>query len=370
MSLNKIKTFKVEIPITRKNYLKTNSAKFKGNLHIVCNKDGIVYDWKICLKEVFVDLNTTRSWFASKTKNFQRRENLFKELELKQEERKSSESHNLVKLNSKQLKKLNDFLNDRNKYDSTIKNIVALLKGNNPSGEAKNPQSAELIIDDDSAFQNFVILLDDLMMKVKTDFSSVALGAEKISYETFAGLNDELHGAFKYMQNKKNLNSWVTYLDGIKKYYAKYNKKIILANNKANRARSQFSKNIDLNIHKFPFMLRSSNQFEKCHIVEFRHLRDQIIELSGKENNDIDKYLNKIKDFENFLPLPNEIHRKFDANYFTYTLDGHIWPLKYEGKKFIDEYVTKRFWKIQSFFLTKKRKEYLNERNSMIHWVD
>jgi hypothetical protein len=39
-----IKRYHVEIPIIRKQFERTKSAKFKGILNIVANKDGIIYD--------------------------------------------------------------------------------------------------------------------------------------------------------------------------------------------------------------------------------------------------------------------------------------------------------------------------------------
>jgi hypothetical protein len=36
--------YRVNLPFIRKNYQKTKSAKFKGNLEFVSNKNGIIFD--------------------------------------------------------------------------------------------------------------------------------------------------------------------------------------------------------------------------------------------------------------------------------------------------------------------------------------
>jgi uncharacterized alpha/beta hydrolase family protein len=67
---------------------------------------------------------------------------LFQILGLEQIKRDNRQDSLPISLNSVQIKKLCEYLN--NKYDSTIYNIVGLVKGSNPSGQYKNPKAAQL----------------------------------------------------------------------------------------------------------------------------------------------------------------------------------------------------------------------------------
>lgn len=358
--------YKVTIPFTRKQFDKTKSAKYKGDLEFISNKHGVIFDWKINFKEIYIDLFTTKSWFIKKYPQFKIREKIFKELNLKQEVRPTNSSNKILKLNNFQVQKINQFFNNRKKYHSTIKTIVGILKGNNPGGEAKKPSSAELIIDSSSNIKNFIILIDDLIMKEKlnemTQFKLASIGAKEIKLKDFIKLNEELKNAFNFMQQEKNENDFKTYLENIKEYYKKYNDNIKQVERIVKKERSKYSKNIDKNINNFPFQFKNKSQFQKCHIYEINKIKEQMI-YKLHENKSIEKYKLMISDPQNFLPLTEEIHRKFDANYFTYKLDGTIWPIHEEGFLFVKEELDNKYKKIDSFFLNKDRKKYLEFRN-------
>lgn len=363
-----MKKYLVSVPIVRKQFNKTKSAKFKGDLQFVSNEHGIIYDWRILFSEVYIDVFTTEKWFNELPATFKRRSELFKILNLKQEVRPSKTQTKIVKMNPEQINIINDFFNDRNSYDSTLKNVVGVLKGNNPGGEAKNPNSAEMIIDTNSSIRNFVILFDDLVMKNKNSFEAEVIGSEEIQINQFASLNLSLNSAFSYMQKSKDLSSWASYLAGIKKYYKQYNVDINKAYIIADRARSAYGKKIDQEISSFPFGFKTTDEFQKCHIYEFSDLRDMIVEAI-RENKSYSKYEEMIKDTNNFLPLPEHVHRKFDRNYFTYKTNGEIWPIHEAGKKFVDS-IDDKFKKIPDFFLTSKRIEYIAKRNKEINYID
>lgn len=364
-----MKRYIVNVPIIRKQFYETASAKFRGNIQFVSNEHGIIYDWKIAFSEIYVDIYTTESWFTSNNKTFERRKELFKRLGLHQEKRPSgTKATKIVELNKQQVEITNDFFNDRSIYDSTIKNIVGVIKGNNPGGEAKNPESAEMIIDTANRTKNFVILFDDLVMKNKVDFDSVAFGAEEISIDEFATLNLKLKSAFSYMQKSKDLSSWSNYLDAVKTYYKQFNIDINKAYIIANRARAAYNKKIETEISVFPFGFKTSDEFQKCHIYEFHDLRDLIVEAI-RENKSYSKYEEMIKDSNNFLPLPESIHRKFDNNFFTFKTNGEIWPIHDDGKKYVDS-IDNKFKRIPEFFLTKKRIEYISKRNQQINYIE
>ena len=354
--------YKVKIPFIRKQFNKTKSAKYKGYLVFISNKHGVIYDWKINFKEIHIDIFTTKSWFFKKSSKFEIRKKLFNELGLKQLQRPLKNSNKIIKLNDFQVKITNEFFNNRNKYNSTIKNILAILKGNNPGGEAKKPSSAELIIDWDLNTKNFIILIDDLIMKEKLKFNVAILGSEVITFKKFIKLNKTLENAFDFMQQEKDEKNFKEYLSNIKDYYKKYNDNVKKVERIIKSERSKYSTNIDKTINNFPFQFKDKSQFQKCHIYEIHQIKEQMI-YNLHEYKPIKNLKKMISDPQNFLPLTEEVHRKFDSNYFTYKLDGTIWPVNELGFEFIKNELDKKYKKIDSFFLSKQRKKYLEYRN-------
>ncbi|MCP4336857.1 MAG: hypothetical protein GY679_03345 [Mycoplasma sp.] len=362
---------RVSIPIIRRDFDKTNSSRFKGDIEIISNDKGIIFDWKVNFTYVEIDLYSTPSWFKKKNQNFLRRKSFLNLLMIEQEPRPTTSSNKLKELNSEQLKILNNFLNNRTMYSSTIKNIVAFLKGNNPGGEAKNPKSAEMIIDSKktlNSFENFVILFDDLMIKKnhrdssKNLFDLYSLSAETISLEDFSRLNNNLYKAFEYMQKEKEPTDFEVYLQNIKDYYLQFNNFVDKATKIVNKARSRYSKNIDKYVVKLPFGLEEKSQFQKAHIIDVHKLKIKIVDALI-ENKGYERIINLIEDPQNFIPLIESIHRQFDQNNISYNQNGEMIALNNKGQDFIDKYVGENFKYIDEFFWTEKRKEYIKERN-------
>ena len=383
--------FHVSLPIISKslaNWEKktSRSAKFKGKLEWVSNKHGVIYDWKIKLDYIELDLYTTLAWFTNNCNPFNIRKKLFKELEMKQCPRPSKTSNKLVILNKNQIKIVNDFFNNRQKYTSTIKNIVAILKGNNPGGEVKNPSSAEMIIDSikNLKYKNFVILIDDLVMKKRDVYNEnydpydvyeeYYQFSDPISFEEFCQLNPHLEIVFNWFQTSMTQEKYKRYLQGIKEFYKKYNSAIDIITKKCNLARSKYSNNVDklleiienYNGH-LPFGI-PRDKLQKCHIEDVHHLKDLAI-YAYRENKSYKEYIERIADPNNFIPLPEDIHRKFDKNYFTYDTNGHAYPIKIpEGEKFLNEYKDMQQYKqIPKDFLTKERIAYIKRRMEYIN---
>ncbi len=169
--------------------------------------------------------------------------------------RLDDDKHELINIEGEDLKKINGFLNNRSEYFSTIKNIVAFLKGSNPAGEAKKPKAAEMIVDTSvtslELIENFVILLDKLMIEKnhrdwKTNlFDAYFVGAEEIDFLDFIKLNDQLYEAFKYMQKAKDPIGFKIYLGSIKAYYMKYNNLVSRATKIVESARGKYVRKID-----------------------------------------------------------------------------------------------------------------------------
>lgn len=362
--------FSTTIPIIRNNFQETNSAKFKGNISIVSNQYGIIMDWKICFNEVWIDQFSTPAWFATKPSIFKHREKLFKLLYLTQKPRPTQTSNDLVRLSSEQLAILNGFLNNRKMYKSTIKMIVGILKGNNPGGEAKNPNSAEMVIDsNETQLKNFVILLDDLMFKYNDNFDSLNAWAIEISLEEFANLNPTIKKTFDFMQKHKSQTDFQIYLENIKKYYMEYNDFAKRGEKIAQDAYKLYSNNIDsmYSNSNLPFGFTSKVQYQKCHICEYHILRNKIVEaLYNDDKNLAVRHAQMISDPENFIPLPEEIHRQFDNDLFTYKIDGIIYAINEKGHAYIENYVNSKYKHIPEWFMTPKRKKYFDMRNQNI----
>ena len=362
-----IKRYYTEIPLIRKSYNSTKSARFKGMLKLVSNEMGVIYDWNINFESIDLDIMTTESWFVKKTSGFKRREELFMELGLNQIKRPERGSNKIVVLDSEQLGIVNNFINDRTKYNSTIKNVVQLLKGNNPGGEFSKYKSAELVIDTHLPEKNFAIMIDKLVMKKGVEFAAVRMGAETIKYKDFFSLNESIKEAFSFIQKDNDESLFGHYIDGINQYYKEFNVIVSDADRVAKKARAKYSTNIDKENEVLPFGFVDKGQYQKCHIYEFHDLRDEIINAL-KEKKSYEKYVRMIQDPENFIPLPNEVHRKFDGNYFTYKINGDMWAINEDGYDYINKFIDDKYKKIPEFFLTKKRKEYLELRNKNINW--
>lgn len=363
-----MKRYLVSVDIIRKGYDATVSARFKGRLDFISNEHGVIFDWNVKFKSIYLDLHFTPSWGKTQPLLFRFREALLKELGLKQSPRPNENSNDLLELSEKQVEIANAFFNNREKYNSTLKMIVGVIKGNNPRGEAKKPESAEMVIDSQILPPNFVILFDDLCSNYKDNFVSYAIFAEEKTMLEYVKLNPVVDKAFQFMQKSKSKNEFSIYLTGIQEYFKRYNEYITQAEKEAMKARNEFNKQIDKVIDKFPFGLESKDQFQKAHIYEYHLLRDEIVEAL-RENREYKKFLDAIKDPNNFLPLPEEIHRRFDNEDFTYTTDGKIWPLTEKGKDYINKYMESKFKEIPQWFL-KDRIKYIEKRNENINFVD
>ncbi|UVT33009.1 hypothetical protein V2P29_00190 [Mesomycoplasma hyorhinis] len=163
-----------EINIVSNNFKKEDkfAAKFKGKIKFIYDYSSLVihyfhYELEMCE----IDILTTQSWFKSMNTNFKKREKVFSLLGLQQKPRASKIDHHLVNLSQDQLKKLNHFL--KYDYESTIKNIIALTRGSNPSGELMSPNNAPIILEKEDVYfkNNFAIFFTNFftqLLKLKT----------------------------------------------------------------------------------------------------------------------------------------------------------------------------------------------------------
>ena len=419
--------FHVSLPIISKNYYdeKSEAAKFKGKLHWVSNQHGVIYDWKIEFDDIHLDQYTTLSWFKKigyldgGDNCFANREKLFSQLNLeliprpnkknKQEKLNAKQKeivnrffdtwnnyynntqiHKIITLKKNEIKKVNDFFNKRDKppkekkkgYNSTLNNIVAILKGSNPSGKVQKPNSAEMIIDPKEGikYKNFVILIDDLVMKKKNYYTNYKATSKSISFNKFCELdeNGNLKLLFEESQESRNQDQYDIYLKGIKKYYDDYKDTIINVDREVNKYRSRYYKAVKKQLEQYkkdhngdlPFKIHKRKKIMYCHIEEVHYLKDLVINYARtRQDNLYKKYLERIADPNNCIPLPYDIHREFDDYIFTYNINGEACPLNKDGWQQLLEYYPhmQQYKQIPKDFLTKERIAYIKRRMEYIN---
>lgn len=104
-------------------------------MQFLADSNGHILSWKINFLEVWMDIYTTQSWIRKQNSNFLVRKELFEYIfdgKIIQEPRPNLSANKLILLNDIEIKKLNEWFSLN--YKSTLKNIIAIIKGNNPGG--------------------------------------------------------------------------------------------------------------------------------------------------------------------------------------------------------------------------------------------
>lgn len=120
------------------------AASFSGNLHFLYNSDSkIIKSWKWEITEASVDLLITESHLGTQKGNtrWDFLYEVFLNDNFEMHQRITRGSHELRRLNLEEIERLNEYLNS---HDTTIKNVIYLMKGSNSRGEQTIPLSAEL----------------------------------------------------------------------------------------------------------------------------------------------------------------------------------------------------------------------------------
>ncbi|UUD35276.1 HNH endonuclease [Mycoplasmopsis caviae] len=387
-----------------KNYYdeKSNSAKFKGNIDLLIDdsSDCVLY-FQVKFSELWIDLCTTESWFKNKNSNFKLRENLFNfineklKLNLKQINRKDYFIGNQVrnmtyKLNQNECKIVNEWF-EKN-YNSTLKNIVSILKGNNVGGSFLHPSSAELIWDSDESLKeseyyslNLIMFLDAITFKNQRQNKFDILNFKNEHAKPIINWikkikTDNKNGLFEYFNflkqnentdksNDKNFRNWIQDIYNKNSHSAKVNYWI---RELINKERSKVS---TININVFEKYQNSEN----AHIYPVSKIKIELeSELKKLKNystlirNDIlvkaRKFgsLKMINDENNLLNLCPNIHTIFDKNMFYYDEKGqivinNIALIHSNDLKMIKEYYSK----IPEKYMNKERKKYIKLRNKI-----
>lgn len=141
-----IRVFRMHFETRSFNNEKSTSAKAKGYIDLYLDfSTKILYvpHWEIKFESLYLDLYTTPAWFKSRKKNFNLRKSLFDKLGLRQTNRPDKTENRLYELDQNELEIANKWFNEE--YNSTLKNIISIIKGNNAGGSFKKPSAAEMI---------------------------------------------------------------------------------------------------------------------------------------------------------------------------------------------------------------------------------
>lgn len=360
------------------------AASYNGTLYLKNTDKSIIIDYYIIFKEVEIDLKTTPSWFQKKTNSFRLREELFSYLGLpKQQIRNEQTEHNLRKLDKKELEKFNEFINSKARYKTTIKNLVGVIKGSNPSGEIKKPEASQIIIDsEDSKYRNFVLLVDVLIERnnikdgAKDEYLAKILNNieawksfKKRDINEFFNNISLLRTIMNSLQESQNEEQKQEIYNEISSYIENNSWKRKWIDKKISQKRREYTKNVK---EKDMFYgTKKINYEERCHILNVSWIKEMIqneaAELSTvedcKRNRKIKELLEDISNEHNYLNLPATEHTWFDTYIFTYSKDGKITLLK-RGISIED--INTKYREIDPNKLTDKTKQYIEQRNKYL----
>ena len=378
--------YKTTIYFERKNFNTTSAAKFKGKILFWSNEYGIIVRWEYLFTCIDLDTLTTKSAFIDKRKWFKSREELFNLLEINEQKiRDNRNDHKFIKLSIEQIGIFNNYIN--NKYNSTLKNIIGIIKGSNPNGEIEKPENAEMILSKEEELigLNFVVIFDDLKLKTKLndeDEKELKNYCSDLSLKEYLNKNKYVKQLFDKLQSNNDFKDKESYFTRIREYTKQYSNVHSDVDKWVEKERGKFRKNVTNMIDKNPGMIAflreevSKTTFDKAHIFPVFIYKKEIIKIKLKNNfkqnmkdQDIDEILGKISDNNNFLPLSPTIHKLFDNPIHTPDISfchktGKCIFAKSDKIKDKDKTEIENHYKeINHNFLTKERASYLKNRN-------
>ncbi|VEU75545.1 Uncharacterised protein [Mycoplasmopsis maculosa] len=338
-------------------FSKTNSKqKFLADLICYFNEDALLVKYKLNIKEgTLFDFYTTPSWFKNKNTNFVLRDKITNLLwpenkNKRQAPRPDENSKMLYKFNKEELELLNNFLNSN--YEGTLKGLISLFKGNNPSGSYKNPNNSEIKSNNERFKNNLIMLLD--ILKINKKNSIVDINSDK--YEIIELKEDQFNFFLSKTKIWQIIFSFIYEIENIKskdlKNPAEKNK-INLLEKEMKKMKNDFvnyslevlkdirsKRNIARNIvdKLYLFSIEKYLSFEIAHIYPVSEIKNEIYSFieKNKINNTLKdifkmqeykKILNKICDKNNLLKLEPNLHTEYDKYKFYW--DSETGEVKY-----------------------------------------
>ncbi|ADE19867.1 MAG4270 family putative restriction endonuclease [Mycoplasma crocodyli] len=369
-------------------------TKCNGIIKLCIEKSGRILDYIIEFKTISIDIMTTQSWFENKCNNFRLRSDMFKYIfdeNIEQIPRPNINKNKIITLNDRQINSLNNWF--YNNYFGTLKNIISLLKGNNAGGSFSKPQNSEIKITSElSRKDNAVMFIDILKYKSNTN-NEISLKKRIDSFLDYQFIrNSNLTQFYENINHRvfKELYKLLheTGLNKIQRYNNCIKEIQLIINNvdqKIKQGLKEIEKSRSARLSRSNLVFNATNNFENAHIYNVKDIKEDYKTeswklLEGKKNNEISSFINKIIDkkfldkfinytcdIENLLDLSSNVHLLFDKNYFTYDLEGNLIKIKnFNELKANQINELSEYKKIPKECLTKKRKEYLKNRNQRI----
>lgn len=383
-----IRVFRMHFETRSFNNEKSTSAKAKGYIDLYLDfSTKILYvpHWEIKFESLYLDLYTTPAWFKSRKKNFNLRKSLFDKLGLRQTNRPDKTENRLYELDQNELEIANKWFNEE--YNSTLKNIISIIKGNNAGGSFKKPSAAEMIgVNLYNKYEeykyNLTMFFDLITYKDKRILDLLENDENSMLIDKLESINDFLdyivnsnkypiHSNLlklttvklnlSYEERKKFFVSKSAKIMDMEETIRDSNKKLSEIDKKIKRARSKASK-MKINV----FKREKGYSYENAHILDVAIIRNKLIELID-ENKQLDdaEFLNLfdyITDENNMLNLQTQVHKWFDKGFFSFNKNGEITKTKNDFD--INEYNELCFYKtIPKDKLTDERINYINLRN-------
>lgn len=386
-----LKYYKLNFQTKNYSNKSSKSAKAKGIIYFIVDTDNLwtIIDSKIDFHEVWFDSYHTAAHFSDpwKADVIKFRDDFCRENNLKLKKRTNKTRHNIHELNQAQLNSFNIKINEYLRI-KTLKGLILMLKGSNPSGSIKKPRNSEFIVIDKNGnkYYNFPILFDSISyitdngnwkwenLVYSDDFfidlmnNSLNKSEELKNFHEILEDND-CDSSIKNDQRKSVKNK-------IKKITGKFSVDTVVKK----YIRKYYAEIETLNIQAFD----CKGITQKCHIYNVGWVKDQIMtELknnksmknkytySAKEIQDNFKNnLEIISDKYNYLNLSPNFHQHFDKFLITYDSEsGELTELSENFNPYYDELrtfsnINKEFLKYCSKYLKQRLEKIQEIKNS------
>lgn len=314
-----------------------NKSKYESENRITYDlltvDDVIIVDYKIKFHQINIKDCTTKSHENSKRLDLQYRLHILSKLGIKHEFKQQGKKSYFFKDPDK-IKTVNDYLDSDDAGSKlTFQQIEYILTGSNPSGQGKSgrgylytmyngkPIPFGLFlksVNQCKHFQNYAKKHFDIH-----DFSGLYEMAEQVSFQDWIDQNGRLEKYVKKFHDHSE--QWKTIRDNFVKEYQYVITSFYNLEDQVNKYRSeqkrqiqeQYSENTAL-YHTYFNITNIHEDYEVAHIKPVWLIKK---EYSLAKDPEI---LNQIRDVNNFLPLPSNIHWSYDRKQFFWTQDGCI----------------------------------------------
>ncbi|MFV8468575.1 MAG4270 family putative restriction endonuclease [Mycoplasma sp. VS292A] len=390
--MSKIEIFK--IPMCTKSYYSKTSQSAKGQFDLYVAFDTerlIIYDIFVNFLNLEIDLCNTKSHFNSNLSNFKIRKHIFSQLGLELIPRQSTKENKLLKLNAQQLIKFSSLVNTYyfQENQKNIKELIYLLKGNNPGGSVTRKENSELILDEKRnsngrIFYNLPLIIDAITIGINFSGDSLhhMLAHYQISEHEIKNFDTMIeiikNNDSKYLWSgicmleitginlKEQNDTWIKNMSTYIKNLSNSNKLCKSIKETIKKYRSTYAKRVE---GKKIFDIEYST--EKAHIYNVEWIQKEAFDYCANDPNRIDdqryhKIINQISDENNYLNLEPNIHKSFDRYEFSYNENGRLIQTKQALKDNVRENTLHSYYQIPKDKLNKQIKDYIKKRNNYI----